>query len=335
MPCLSGIGYTAAAKLHLAAVTDAALLARVTAVAVVGINTLAAIRNAQKQFSIADRAMGQQEELIGYAQGTFWPRETELLNAVSDAQPVDSEAMLASRIARRMTPALSAAFNDKMVKARRCRSRYCTGAYKAAMLELANAKREVLANALVLARKMAFLEFQAREDVDWKKRQQLLGLGRGLMSEAAALYGAAGLGMHGIGQAIGTSLSGALQFLGMDEARGAPGVAPAGEQDGYAQAGSVRLSDGSTFDAKGNGFEAPGSAAVADGTVNAQAGFTKFDSHYDDGQGLIQSKAGTSMAERSGNDSAVTNQTDYVVIPPTGGVVYDTNAVMPVPGLVK
>lgn len=243
MSCVSDIGYTAA-ELMRASATGAAALLRSAAMAAVAVdNANQAVSNFKKQWRIAKRGLTIAQERQAQLETVFWPRELQLLNEFAAApihdgvETIESVEVLGRRYAGRLIAALASRFAKSIQELRVSAPRYNTSDYRKKLQELHLTRAFAVAAARVMGRNIAWVEIQAREEVDWNRRKAVVSLGRGLMSQIAALMQSAGSAYGALGDFALSNMQSAVQeaaqaFGEYRMSRGARAAPPGGSSSG-------------------------------------------------------------------------------------------------------
>lgn len=217
MTCVSDIGYTAG-ELARATATGTAALLRSAAMAAIAIdNANQAVDNFKKQWKVAKRGLTIAQEQQGQLESVFWPREIQLLNEFAAApihdgvETIETVEVLGRRYAGRLIAALAGRFAKAIQELRTTASRYNTSDYRKKLQELHLTRAFAIASARVMGRNIAWAEIQSREEVDWNRRKAVVGLGRGLMTEVAALMKSAGAAYGALGDFALGNLQAAVQ----------------------------------------------------------------------------------------------------------------------------
>lgn len=225
--CLNDEGYDYAERARAAAVRDAALVRRIAAVAIAIDNAAQLIKNFRDQRDIADRSMKIAEAQHQHIERNYWPREQTFLAEFGTPEAVETAEALGRRYAGRLVSSVAAAFAREIKRADCKASRYCTSARAKNVQDLMLARATAIANARVLGREIGFMEVQARQDRNYDRRMQAVGIGRGLLSQAADLYSKAGGGLANVGRELTSRLNSAVEFFGYaDRDPGPPVVRP-------------------------------------------------------------------------------------------------------------
>lgn len=244
MNCLDGSGYTVGETIRGEAVSQAALIRQVAAIAIAVDNAARLISNYKKQRDIANRSTKIAEENQDQLKQVFWPREEQFLAEFSNPEAIESIEVMGRRYGGRIVAPIAAAFARQIKEARCGFSRHCTSANAKQIQDLMIARARAIANARVLGRRIAFEEFQARNDRNFERRMQAAALGRGLMDQVADLLRSAGAGLATAGAGLSESLSSAMEAFTYARYRSDPGgeIIPgayAQMQQGYARAPGV------------------------------------------------------------------------------------------------
>jgi len=221
--CLDGSGYTEGERIRGEAVGQAATIRQVAAIAIAVDNAARLISNYKKQRDIANRTTKISEENQAQLRDVYWPREEQFLAEFSNPEPIESIEVMGRRYGGRIVAPIAAAFARQLSEARCGFSRYCSSANAKQIQDLLIARSKAIANARILGRRIAFEEFQARNDRNFERRMQAAALGRGLMGQVAELLRASGAGLATAGAALSESLSSALEAFSYARYRSNPG----------------------------------------------------------------------------------------------------------------
>lgn len=225
--CLDDVGYSKAEAVRAEAVTTGANIRRVAAIAIAIDNAAQLISNYRDQRKLSDRALKISEAQQKHIQQNFWPRELDFLNEFGTPEELEAAETLGRRYAGRLVSSVAAAYTKAINDADCNASRYCTSARAKAIQDLLVSKAQAIANARVLGRNIGFAEYQARNDRNYDRRLQAVQLGRGLLRDAASLYGKAGEGLASVGRELSNRLGSAMEFFGSAERDpGAPIITP-------------------------------------------------------------------------------------------------------------
>lgn len=219
--CLDDDGYTQAEATRANAVSTAANIRRVAAIAIAIDNADQLLQNMSDQRQLASRALSISEQQQAHIQDNFWPKELAFLGEFGTPEDIEAAETLGRRYAGRLVSTVANEF-AKLIRREDCNaSRYCTSARRKGLQDLMLARAQALANARVLGREIAFTEIQARNDRNFDRRMQAVALGRGLIGQAQSLFEKAGAGLASVGGEYASRLNGALEFFG--SARRDPG----------------------------------------------------------------------------------------------------------------
>lgn len=218
MPCLSGQGYQSGEQTRAQAQQQAAMLIGAQAALEAAWNAQALIANYGKQKAIADRANKIKSEYQDFLVNNFWPKEIAHMNefSVKDAELFTGNYVenLGRRNAGRMIPMVAQKFAQE-IKAAKCNfSRYCTSANKKTLQDLLLARSNAIASTRVAGRQMAFKEWRARVDQNYKRRLSSSMVGDGLLGQAASLYESAAGIYRQQGAALEAQFNSSLGRLG-------------------------------------------------------------------------------------------------------------------------
>jgi hypothetical protein len=218
MPCLSGEGYSEGEGARAEAQQQAAIVKAIAAGVIAADNAYRLYENYKAQRKIARRANVIKEDYQNFLIGNFWPKEENYLNEFANPDthgeaPEDVEVM-GSRYAGRLIPMIAKKFADEIAAAKCNFARYCTSANKKILQDLMLARSNALASARVAGRQMAFKEWRAKIDQNYKRRIAAVTVGDGMIAEAGELYQAA-LGAYRVaGADLETQFNSALGSLG-------------------------------------------------------------------------------------------------------------------------
>lgn len=208
MPCLSGAGYSAGENSRATAQRTIAIYKAAVSGTIASYNAYQLYGNYKEQRKIARRANIIKEDYQNFLIANFWPKEENYLNEFVNPDthgeaPEDVEVM-GSRYAGRLIPMIAKKFADEIAAAKCNFSRYCTSANKKTLQDLMLARSNAIASARVAGRQIAFKEWRAKIDQNYKRRIAAVSLGDGMIAEAGELYSAA-LGAY---RAAGADLEG-------------------------------------------------------------------------------------------------------------------------------
>lgn len=215
MACLGGDGYREAEQIRRDAVFTASIIRRVEAIAVALLNASDLVANYRLQRDISDRGLKISEEEQRHLSKTFWPRELEFLAEFGTAEDLETAETLGARYAGRLVSSVAGAFAKRLAQAKCEASRYCTSATAKVYQDLLLARAEAIANARILGRLIGFAEVQQRSDANYKRRQQAVAIGNGLIGHAARLYEQAAAGIADGAAFAASGLNSAITRFGM------------------------------------------------------------------------------------------------------------------------
>lgn len=213
MSCVSPTGYKDGQTTRMNAVTLVAISNAAAYVALAVVNANDMIANYKKQNDLAKRAMEIAEAVQG-SQGVFWGAENQFRNEFSTPEALEDVETMGRRYAGRLVSTILGAFAKKIREAKCGMNRYCTSANMKTLQDIYLMRAFAVGQARTLGRNIGFAEWQARNDVNWERRQQAAALGRKLTGDASSLIDAAGKGLAGIGDSYAKGFSSALQGLG-------------------------------------------------------------------------------------------------------------------------
>ena len=208
--CITADGYREGERMRLEAINYASTSAQAVAVGVAILNAVDLIANYKKQRDIADRSTAIAEAQQKQVTDVYFPKELQFLAEFAQPEDVEAVEVLARRYAGRMVASVAGAFAPKLRELKCSMNRHCTSANKKAMQDMLLAKSFTMSNARALGRRIAYAEWQARNDVNFDRRVQAVGLGRGLIGQAASLLGSAGAGLAGASTDLFGGLNSAL-----------------------------------------------------------------------------------------------------------------------------
>lgn len=213
--CLNDSGFKDGEKLRADAVTYATTLRVATAVAqiVLAGNEYYSIYRAKKK--IASEQLELAEEQHAHVKEVYWPRELQFLAEFTKPEDAETAEVLGSRYAGRLVSTVARQFADRIRDFKCSAPRYCSSAFTKGLQDLLMARANAIANARVMGRLIAYAEVQAREERDWDRRMQAVSIGKGLIEQAANLYGQAAAIMASAGQDVASRLNSGLANLGM------------------------------------------------------------------------------------------------------------------------
>lgn len=194
----------------------AANVARLAAVAVAVVNTVAAIQMAEKQEELAKDYLNISKEQNQYYYDVYVPCENaeleEACNAALYTMHTDAQV-------GRMLNTVRHQFAGHPEKEVECISRYCTGKQAAIMKDMLLAEASALATAGNLGRRYEEQYAEAQDDLRWARRSQALARGRDMMAQAVEFSGFA-YGLFGrLGDQAAKGAAGAVKYLGYAQSR--------------------------------------------------------------------------------------------------------------------
>lgn len=218
MPCLSGDGYSEGESARASAQQSAATYKAVAAGVIAADNAYQLYDNYKAQRKIARRANVIKENYQNFLMQNFWPKELNYLNEFANPDthgeaPEDVEVM-GSRYAGRLIPAIAKKFAEEIAAAKCNASRYCTSANKKTLQDLLLGRSNAIASARVAGRQMAFKEYRAKLDQNYKRRIAAVSLGDGMIAEAADLFAAALNTYQAVGSSLTNQFNSAIGALG-------------------------------------------------------------------------------------------------------------------------
>lgn len=196
MTCLNDDGYLAAQVELRDAVKEAAALHKAAATLIAIDNAAQALKNYKQQRDLSSRSLKIAEDVRRHAQDTYNPREVEFLAEHGRPEPIEAVETMGRRYGGRLSSTVAAGFAEQMRRVRCDAPRYATSATEKRVQDLMMARGQAIASARVLGRQIAFAEYQARTDTNYQRRLQAVAVGRGLMSQTAAVYARAGYSLE-------------------------------------------------------------------------------------------------------------------------------------------
>lgn len=219
MACTSDAGFITGEGIRSGGAGKAANIRQAAAGIIAVENLQRGAENYKRRKGIARRSLAIAEESQAHTEQVFWPKELDFLNEFTQPEPIDSVEDMGRRYGGRLASMVAGQF-AKRLKETKCRlSRYCTSTNGKQIQDLMLARAQAVANAKVLGRSIAFAEYQARNDVNHARRLEAIGMGRGLMRQAATLFDAAGQGLAAVGSDISAQFNSALGAVGYEFSR--------------------------------------------------------------------------------------------------------------------
>lgn len=212
--CLSDGGYMSGETTRASAVRYAATLRSAAAAIIAADNAAQLVENYRDQRDIARRMTTISKEAQDQLRNHFWPREEEFLNEFANPDPVEEVEVMGRRYAGRLVSMIAKQFAEQIRVARCNLNRYCTSGNKKVLQDLLLARANAFGNARVMGRNMAFTEYRARMDVNYKRRIQAVSWGNGMIQQAAGLYASALSGYQAAGKYLAGNFNQALGNLG-------------------------------------------------------------------------------------------------------------------------
>jgi len=220
--CMGSSGYTSGERVRSTAATVAFVAKQVAVVANAYANAETLIESYKHQREVAHRSTRIMEQQHGQMKNEYWPRELDFLSEFGAAEPIETVEQMGRRYAGRLVPRAAAPFAKLMHETKCNASRYCTSKFTKQTQDLAIMRATAIANARVIGRNNGFIERERREEVNFTRRMQAVGLGRGLMNQAAGLMKGAADQYNANMQTSMTGLSENLRAFGrnIEERRG-------------------------------------------------------------------------------------------------------------------
>lgn len=212
--CLGNTGFTMGEEIRAAAIATAATMRQAAAIAQIGIsaNDMADIYGKKKD--MAQRQQTIANETQAHMESVFWPKELQFLAEFDSLEAEETAEALGTRYAGRLVSTVAGKFADKIHEFKCNAPRYCTSSVSKGLQDLMLARGQAIANARVMGRLIGYAEVQSRDELNYKRRQQAISIGRGLVSQAAKLYGDAASTMASIGQDVASQLNAGIGALG-------------------------------------------------------------------------------------------------------------------------
>lgn len=213
--CMTDAGYTQGEQIRLDGAKDAALIRRTAAIANAISNAQQLVKNRKLQRDISDRSLKITEEQQAFTENVYWPGEEQMIQEYGNPEPIEDVEVLGRRYAGRMAATQAGHFAQAIHKAKCESGRYCVSQRTALLQKLEMERAKAIANAKILGRQIAFSEVQERIERNWKRKQQVIGLSKGLLGEAAAAMGEASKGFTERAQNLSARINQDLQRIGM------------------------------------------------------------------------------------------------------------------------
>ena len=217
--CMGDSGYTKGESIRSKAIRVAALAKKATVglMAIDDANQM--VENYQKKNAIQDQMVAIEEEQQQHLQNVYWPRELEFLEEHCTPQEIETAGEYGRRHSGRLMATVARSFAEETRKLERCSPRYCTTFNRKRLQDLYLAYSDAMGYAKILGRIMGFLDVQRKKDVNFERKLQALGLGKGLLRQAAQLYGQTISGLDALGDQLSNNLSQSLTLFGMADQR--------------------------------------------------------------------------------------------------------------------
>jgi len=191
--------------------STAASILEAAAIAVAGYNTAAAIYYATKQYDIAKDYLDIAKWWRNYYNSTYKPWEDQEL---AEAWALAREKPFYDITVGRTRNYGNLEFKGMAEKSMQCTSAYCTGLRAALLKDVVNAHSMALGALSNMGFRNERAYVDARDDVRWKRRENVLNRGRDMIAEniqfsnlAAGIYG-------DLAAQAGQAASGAIGYLG-------------------------------------------------------------------------------------------------------------------------
>lgn len=189
----------------------AALLMEAAAIAVATANTAAAIYLADKQYDIAQDYLDIAKWWRNYYNSTYRPwedRELEEAWALKEIDPIYDTIVGRTRTYGRLQ------FKGLAEKSIQCTSEYCTGLREALLKDVINSEATAMAALSNLGYRNERAYVEARNDVNWNRKLEVLNRGRDMVANNIQFSNLA-FGIFGdLGKQAGLGAAGAVRYLG-------------------------------------------------------------------------------------------------------------------------
>ena len=203
--CITQKGYSDSGKSTSSAILEAA------AVAVAAINTAAAISMAKKQLEIAEDYLEIAKWFRSHYNNLYKPYEDKLIDEVRSLKPYEPNYDVAVGRARNSARLMA---GDKLDRDIQCTSAYCTGIRNALLKDKLNIEAQTKAAVSGAGWRNEFAFMRAMEDLIWKRKEQMLNIGRDRMVNNVAFAGLAANIYSDLGRQAGEGAAGAVRYLG-------------------------------------------------------------------------------------------------------------------------
>lgn len=213
--CVDAEGYKEAEEIRFGALSYAANIKKVLAVAQAVVNSTTAINNYKKLRDITSLGIRLEEEQHAHLKNTYWPAEEQMLGEFTVARTWDSQAVLAKRYAGKMWAPMAAQFAREIRKLECEKPRYCGNAFLKRMQELQVQRAATRSNVTLLADRIAFYEVAAIQETDAERRKQVIAMRQGLLGQAATFMAQAAAGYGGAQANAMGAINNAIQTIGM------------------------------------------------------------------------------------------------------------------------
>lgn len=212
--CLNGKGYKNGEETRAKALKSAANT-RLGFAGLSGLLTLYEVyKNYKKKARVEESMVAIAEQQQHHLKRVYWPKELEFLEEFATPEQIETAEAYGRRHAGRLVSTISHAFSQELAKLKCGGARYCTSQREKNLQDLYLTYGQAVGNARVLGRVMGFMDVKRREDRDFERRVQAIGMGKGLMGKAAKLYGSALAGLDALGSELSGQLSQSLTMLG-------------------------------------------------------------------------------------------------------------------------
>lgn len=186
------------------------------AIAVAGLNTAMAIRIADLQIDLAKLYLKIAKGWRNHYNSTYKPIENEERNEAGSFQKYTPNFDVA--IGRSRTYA-RVQMGDNLERQMRCTSAYCTGARKGIMRDVAITEANALSSAMGMGYRNERAYAEARNDLIWNRKVDVVNRGRGLAANNVKFANLA-FGIYGdLGNQARAGVTGALRYIGYENNR--------------------------------------------------------------------------------------------------------------------
>lgn len=268
--CVTEKGYKEAEQARAQAMkpvtTAKAIFAAVQAVD----GAMRAINAYRRVHDIESQALALEEQEYNYKKGTFYPAEDQFLDEFNTPEVWETREVLAKRYEGRLWPPLASQFAKKINELRCSKPRYCTNSYVKAMQDLELTMATTRTSVQTVANQLAYLEFEAVDERSFERRLRAYGHYKGLISQAAALFGSAASNYSQFGGAnLGKATSAIGNIFGLMQDPTGTASMSTPEFNGRSAARAESQASDQGGQGGGQGFQ--GSNGPSPGLVQAQS----------------------------------------------------------------